>query len=131
MLRAAVSAAFVVGLLVMAGSSFAQNSPRWVSNAPDPGFVNCAPQTTLAGAARPLKGLSMLQVSADTETKVSFWGTNGSTWVKLAPIWGDAASDTVVVIPAGKHAIILVPVAAPEGCLSDLGDRQLLGGVTA
>lgn len=101
-LKAVTVAVFVLGLLVIAGSSFAQNSPRWVANAPDAGFIDCAPDSTQAGAPRELKGLSMCQVSADTETKVSFWGMNGSAWVKLAPIWGHANSDTMVVVPAGS-----------------------------
>lgn len=122
-----MAAVFVLGLLLMAGSAFAQNSPRWVSNAPDVGFVNCAPETTLAGAARPLKGLSMLQVSADTETRVSFWGTSGSTWVKLAPIWGDAASDTVVVIPAGSTQSFWFPSPHLKGVYLTSGIANFSG----
>lgn len=93
--------AMALMVLAIASASLAQQAPLWVANAPAVGFVNCAPTTTLAGGAVPLGGLSLVQITADTDTRVSFWNYNGASWQKLSPRWGHAATDSTVFIAAG------------------------------
>lgn len=94
-------ALLAAGLLLVALGASAQMTPVWVSLQPSAGFINCAPTTTMAGASVPLSGLSLVEVSAETDTKISFWNYNGSSWAKINPRWGNAAGDTMIVIPAG------------------------------
>ena len=111
-LRAAVVVAFVLGLLLMAGSSYAQagaeTAPKWVANAPATGFLPC-----YRTAASSQDGITSLQVTAVTDTRFSVWSYS-TVWRKLKPEYWYASTpaavtDSVITVLAGETQAFRFP----------------------
>lgn len=110
-LRAAVAALFVCGLLVMAGSALADDAirplthPTWVADSPNAGvWIPTWTQSSDTTGLTTIKGIRAIECRADTETKfVAYWYKRGPGVDKVKwPIWGVAEGDTCWTVPAGE-----------------------------
>ncbi len=106
-LAAVVAAAFVLGLLILAGSAQAQiqlgdsTHPRWVADSPFTGtWIPC---WNTAGTDT-LRGVWLLECVATTETKfTAYYHRPAKLPHKVKwPIYGPTATDTTYTVPAGE-----------------------------
>ncbi len=98
--------------------------PMWVANEPGTGFVSCQRDSIDDGVV-----LSMLEVTASSDLSMSFWtfDAGGDSLKLISPIWGEAASDTVVTVPAGVTKTFKFNYPRLSGIYVSEGDGYFLG----
>lgn len=124
--------ALVFMVLAVASASLAQPStvqeatyPRFVADSPASGWIKCWNQ---AGTDT-LRGVGLLEVRADTETKFSCWyhrPTKVPHKVKWT-VYGPAATDTVYTIAAGETRTFRFPKPFVQYIYLTSGDADFSG----
>ena len=132
MILAAVAAMFVLGIaLLVASSALAQtplvegSSPKFVADSPSAGWVPCW-NTALTDTMR---GVMLLSVSADTETKFTAWRWRSAKLPHKVkwPLYGPAASDTTYIVHAGQTLTFRWPAPGAQYLYIKSGNADFSG----